>query len=55
MESELKVGSKEIRKKKNSSVKSNKRKGRERGKEQIKSLSGETSVNTSKGLQRSRR
>ena len=35
-----------MEKEKNSSVKSNKRKGGERGKEQIKSLSGETFINT---------
>ena len=42
-----------MEKEKISSVKSNKRKG-ERGKEQIKSLSGETFININKGLKRSR-
>lgn len=43
-----------MEKEKISSVKSNKRKGGERGKEQIKSLSGETFININKGLKRSR-
>lgn len=43
-----------MEKEKNSSVKSNKSERRERGKEQIKSLGGETFINTNKGLKRSR-
>lgn len=49
----LKLGSKEMEKEKNSSVESNKRRGRERRKE-ISSVSGRTFVNTGKGLRGSR-
>lgn len=52
MESLLKLGSKEMEKEKNSSVKSNKR-GGQRGKK-LRSVSGETFVNTGKGLNGSR-
>lgn len=45
----LKLGSKEMEKKKNSNVKSNKRRGKERRKE-INSVVGRTFPNTSKRL-----
>lgn len=54
MESLLKLGSKDMEKEKNSSVKSTKRKRGAKGKEQIKSVSGKTFVNTAKGLKGSR-
>lgn len=54
MESLLKLGSKDMEKEKTSSVKSTQSRRGAKKKEQIKSVSGKTFVNTAKGLKGSR-